>query len=213
MAVSNGGHSCIFFVRIYHHTASAKFNNMKMKSIKSAALHWSFATLMLASTSYAQKTTDIGVGDGGSGHVKTEWTVAKANISISYGRPKLMGRAEAQMMPVGQPWRTGADVATILTTNTALKFGTVTLAPGSYTVNTQPGAAAWTFIAGKLSEPKQWGVPYQPALEIGRAPMKLGKAAAPVELLTITIDPSSTGGTLNVEWGMKKASIPFTVLP
>ncbi|MEP6780814.1 MAG: DUF2911 domain-containing protein [Gemmatimonadaceae bacterium] len=184
-----------------------------MKTIRSAAVLASLATSLLSGTAFAQKTTDLGDGDGGSGHVKTEWTVAKANISISYGRPKLKGRAEATMMPVGEPWRTGADVATIITTDKALKFGTFTLAPGSYTINTQPGEASWTIIAGKLSEPKQWGVPYQPKLEIGRAPMKLEKTAAPVELLTITIDPSAAGGTLNVEWGTKKASIPFTVAP
>ena len=107
-----------------------------------------------------------------------------AHLAIEYGRPSLKGRPDAQLMPPGQPWRTGADVATILTTDKPLKFGSVSLAPGSYTINTQPGAE-WQLILGKLGDPKQWGVPYKPELEIGRAPMKAGKTAAPIEQLTI----------------------------
>ena len=145
--------------------------------------------------------------------MKTEWVVAPANISISYGRPTLKGRSEATLMPVGADWRTGADVATILATDKALKFGTITLQPGSYTINTVPGATEWQLVLGKLSDPKQWGVPYQKELEIGRVPMKLGKTAAPVEMLTIHVEPGKSAGVLKVEWGTKSASVPFTVLP
>ena len=57
----------------------------------------------------AQKITDGGQGNGGSPHVKAEATVHGANIKLEYGRPYLKGRPESQMMPAGQPWRTGAD--------------------------------------------------------------------------------------------------------
>ncbi len=159
----------------------------------------------------AQTTTQTGVGGGGSPHVKTDWTMGTAHVSVSYGRPSLKGRAESAMMPVGKPWRTGADEATVLTTDKPLKFGTVMLAPGSYTINTEPGADSWQVIFGKLSSPKQWGVPYKPALEIGRAPMTLGKTSAPVEQVTYSIDKASNGGTLRIEWGTTSASVPFTL--
>lgn len=186
---------------------------MTLKSIRSTAFVASVATVLLAASVHAQKTTNMGTGDGGSVHVKTEWVIAPAHIAITYGRPTLKSRSEAEMMPAGLPWRTGADVATIITTDQTLKFGDVTLAPGSYSINTEPGDDGWKFIAGKLDTPNQWGVPYQPILEIGRAPMKLGKALKPVEMLTISIDPTTKGGTLRVEWGTKSATIPFTVLP
>ena len=75
-----------------------------------------------------------------SPHERTEWTIDGAKLSIEYGRPSLKGRPEAQLMPPGQPWRTGADVATILTTDKPLKFGSLSVPAGSYTINTQPGA-------------------------------------------------------------------------
>ena len=44
-------------------------------------------------------------------------------------------------------------------------------------------------------------------------PMKMGATAAPVELLTIMVEPGKSAGTLKIEWGTKSASVPFTVLP
>ena len=71
------------------------------------------AASLLSMTAMAQKTTDMGKGGGGSPHARTEWTIDGAHLSIEYGRPFLKGRPEAQMMPPGQPWRTGADAATV----------------------------------------------------------------------------------------------------
>ncbi len=66
-------------------------------------------------------------------------------------------------------------------------------------------------IFGKLEKPGQWGVPYNKALEIGRTPMTPGKAKAPVEMMTISIDDTPAGATLRVEWGTTSATAPFTV--
>ena len=159
----------------------------------------------------AQKTTQVHPGKGGSPHVRTEWTIDGANISIEYGRPSLKGRPEAELMPAGQPWRTGADEATILKTDKPLKFGTLSLEPGTYTINTQPGDKQWQLLVGKLGKPGQWGIPYNASLEIGRAPMTVQPAKAPAEQVTITIDDTPKGATLKVEWGTRSASIPFTV--
>ena len=165
---------------------------------------------VLTTTMTAQKTTPMGTGGGGSPHEKAEWTIDGAKLSIEYGRPSLKGRPEAQLMPAGQPWRTGADVATILTTDKPLKFGTLSVAPGSYTINTEPGAT-WTLILGKVGAPNQPGIPYKPELEIGKAPMQKGKTKAPVEQVTISIDDTPAGATLRIEWGTTSASIPFTI--
>jgi hypothetical protein len=159
---------------------------------------------------YAQKITKIGTGGGGSPHVKSEWAVAGAAITIEYGRPYLKGRPESQMMPAGEPWRTGADEASIIKSDKPLTFGTVKLAAGTaYTINTIPGDKEWTLLIGKLAKPGQWGIPYQPPLELGRVPMKLTKVDKPVEQVTISID--KTGPALRIEWGTVSAAAPFKV--
>jgi hypothetical protein len=174
--------------------------------LAAAAVAAAFGTTLLA-----QKTTEVHPGKGGSPHVKSAWTIDGANISIEYGRPSLKGRAESAVMPPGKPWRTGADEATVITTDKALKFGTLSMEPGTYTINTQPGEGEWQLIIGKLGKPGQWGVPYNQSLEMGRTPMKVGKAKAPVEQMTISIDDTPSGGSLRVEWGTVSAIAPFTV--
>ena len=169
------------------------------------------AVLLASTVASAQKTTDLGTGRGGSAHVKTEWTIGGAHVAIAYGRPTLKGRDQATLMPPGRPWRTGADAATVITTDKPLTFGKVVLQPGSYTINTQPGATAWTLIFGKLEKEGQWGVPYLPALEIARTPMAVQQLKKPVEQLTISIDRQGTGQRLRVEWGTVSATAPFTV--
>jgi hypothetical protein len=160
----------------------------------------------------AQKITPTGTGRGGSPHVKAEWTIDGAEIAIEYGRPFLKGRPESQMMPADSPWRTGADQATVITSSKALTFGAVKLEAGTpYTINTVPGEKAWQVLFGKLEKPGQWGIPYQQALEIGKAPMQLGKASAPAEQVTISIDDTAAGATLRVEWGTVSATTPFKV--
>jgi Protein of unknown function (DUF2911) len=159
-----------------------------------------------------QKITETGTGGGGSPHVKAEWTVDGAAIAIEYGRPSVKGRPESQLMPAGQPWRTGADQATTITSNRPLTFGAVKLEPNTpYTINTVPGEKQWQLLFGKLSKPGQSGIPYQQVLEIGKRPMAVGKAAKPVEQLTISIDDTAAGATLRIEWGTVSATAPFKV--
>lgn len=166
----------------------------------------------LGATLAGQKVTEIGTGGGGSPHVRAEWTVDGAAIAIEYGRPSLKGRPEAQMMPAGQPWRTGADQATTITSNKPLTFGAAKLeARKTYTINTVPGGKDWQIVFGKLDKPGQWGIPYQPALEVAKAPMSVGKTAKPVEQLTISIDDTAAGATLRIEWGSVSAAAPFRI--
>lgn len=163
----------------------------------------------VAVTLSAQQTTQIHPGAGGSPHVRSEWFVDGANISIKYGRPFLKGRPESQMMPPGQPWRTGADEATTLKTDRPLTFGTLTVPVGTYTLYTVPATGDWQLIVSKSTG--QGGVPYPEGQDLGRATMKVGKTAAPVEQLTIAIDDTPGGGTLRIEWGTTSASVPFTI--
>lgn len=159
----------------------------------------------------AQKTVQTGVGNGGSPHVTYTWNEGSTEISISYGRPSLKGRPEAKMMEVGKPWRTGADEATVITSNAPLTFGKITLPAGSYTINTVPGDAEWQLLLGKLEKPGQWGIPYNAALEIGRVPMKLSKTKENVEQVTYAIDRIGKTHVLRIEWGTKSATAPFTI--
>jgi len=160
---------------------------------------------------YAQKTTELKAGGGGSGHVRTEYVIDGANVSIEYGRPSLKGRTVGkEVAPYGEEWRTGADAATTIKSDKALMFGAMHVEPGTYTLYTLPGEKQWQLIISKKTG--QWGIPYPKGEDLGRAPMTVTAAPAPAELLTITIEDTKSGGTLHVDWGTTRASIPFTTM-
>ena len=114
------------------------------------------------------------------------------------------------MAPYGEEWRTGADQATTIKSDKALMFGAMHVDPGTYTLYTLPGEKQWQLIVSKKTG--QWGIPYPKGEDLGRAPMTVTTAPAPAELLTITIEDTKSGGTLHVDWGTTRASIPFTTM-
>src|SRR5690606_15687240 len=124
-------------------------------------------------------------GKGGSPHVRTEWKVDGASISIEYGRPSLKGRSEAEVMPPGKEWRTGADEATTLRTDRTLRIGSLVVPAGTYQIHTVPGQTSWQLIISKSTQ--AWGIPYPAGQDLGRAPMTVTRLAKPVEQLTIAI--------------------------
>lgn len=158
----------------------------------------------------AQQTTQVHPGKGGSPHVRSEWTVGGAKIAIEYGRPYLKGRAVGKdVAPFGKEWRTGADEATTLISDKPLKFGTLTVPAGTHTLYTRPGETEWQLIVSNKTG--QWGIPYPAGEDLGRVPMEVSTAGAPVEQLTIAIEGKGAGGVLRVTWGTTSASVPFTV--
>jgi hypothetical protein len=172
-----------------------------------------FTLAAFATTTFAQKTTQVHPGKAGSPHVKSEWTIDGANISIEYGRPFLKGRTPGKDVDPyeGREWRTGADEATTLVTSRALTFGALSVPAGTYTLYTIPekGTGTWSLIVSKKTG--QWGIPYPKGEDLGRVPMTMSKPAKPADQLTISIDDTPAGGTLHIDWGATRASIPFTV--
>jgi hypothetical protein len=157
----------------------------------------------------AQKTTTVHPGKGGSPHVRTEWTIDGANISIEYGRPYLKGRKVEDVAPHGKVWRAGADEATTIKTDKALKFGNVSVPAGTYTLFAMPGEKQWQLVISKQTG--QWGTAYTEGQDLGRVPMQVGNAKSPAEQVTWSIDDTSQGGTLRLDWGTTSVSAPFTV--
>ena len=151
--------------------------------------------------------TPIHDGQAGSPHVKVDWEVDGAKISISYGRPSLKGRIVGESVePLDdRVWRLGADEATIFTTDRDLMVGAAHVPAGEYTL--------WTIAHGDVTElivnheTGQWGTDYDESRNLGRAPMAVGALDTPAEQLILHID----NGDLRVEWGAMVAAVPILV--
>jgi hypothetical protein len=72
-------------------------------------------------------------------------------VRVVYSRPYLRGRENifgtedsGALVPYGKIWRTGANEATEITLTGDVMFGDATLAAGTYSVFSTPGAGVWT---------------------------------------------------------------------
>ncbi len=156
----------------------------------------------------AQTTTNV-TSKGPNPHVKSEWVIDGATISINYGRPSLKGRALSSFDWWGREWRSGADERTKLETNRTLRFGSLEVPAGAHGLYTRTGEGNWDLIV--IKAPDGWGVPYPQGQDLGRVPMRAGTAPQAAELVTFSIDDTPAGGTLHLDWGTSRQSVDFTV--
>ena len=141
----------------------------------------------------------------------TSQTVNGKTISIHYSAPSMRGRKIfGVVVPYGKVWRTGANPATTLKTDTNLKIGTASVPAGTYTLYTLPSADDWKLIINKQTG--QWGLSYDPKQDLGRVKMMMSKPPALVETLKYTIADKGKGqGELRLEWEHHVATVPITV--
>jgi len=128
-------------------------------------------------------------------------------VTIDYSRPSARGRkVMGELVPYGKVWRTGANSATTLTTDTNLTIGGASVPSGQYTLYTLPSENGWKLIINKQT--KQWGTEYHQEQDLARVDMQVGKTKAPVEQFTISFQ--RTGGDsakLILEWENTSASV------
>jgi hypothetical protein len=139
-------------------------------------------------------------------------------ITIDYGRPKRQDPRSGEvrkiyggLVPYDQPWRTGADEATTLITESDLNIGGTSVPAGTYTLYTIPRASGdWTLIISRATG--QWGIPYPgEEKDFARIPkLTPRKLTSPVDQLTIALDKTGPkAATLKISWENTEASIPI----
>jgi hypothetical protein len=131
-------------------------------------------------------------------------------IKSDYSSPRMKGRKIfGGLVPYGQVWRTGANEATTLVTDTDLTIGGKTVPAGSYTIFTVPNEDKWTFIVNKKTA--EWGIPYKyESDELLRTDMKVEKLNAPMENFTISTHAHGSACMLNIQWENTNAGIELT---
>ena len=185
--------------------------------------------LMLAAAQV--KKEDLVTKNTASPGAETNVTINGKNIWIYYHAPSVRGRhifgGESALEPNGKVWRLGADYATVLHTDADLDLNGLAIPKGDYALYIDLDNGQWKLIVNKklMDGAKHiWGVGISPdgiregattndpATELGRASLVMGKPSSLVETLKIAV--SSAGGAkgkLLIEWENVTASAPFTV--
>lgn len=129
------------------------------------------------------------VHDGDRGHAVLQLDSNK--IEVEYGRPTLRGRNPEELIKPGQVWRMGADNATTLSTQAALKFGETVVPAGKY------------ILRAKLVEPRNWHllIESESKSPVAEVPFNLQTLDSAIERLTISLDKKENGGRFILKWG------------
>jgi hypothetical protein len=139
-------------------------------------------------------------------------TLKGKTISVEFGQPSLKGQTIEQRLAGLKPgdlWRMGADTSTTFKTDIDLAFGKVKIPAGEYSVwMQQQDDKSWKLLFDQKHG--QWGAPAPPASEAFAAvPLKETKAAASVDLVTITLAKAGKGGTITTQWGTLEVTASF----
>lgn len=135
---------------------------------------------------------------------KLEAQVDGVEMTLTYGRPQVKGRALwGKLVPYGKVWRAGADEATAVTFGSAVTIDGKELPAGSYALFAIPGEKKWTLVFNTVAE--QWGAysydASKDALRVEVTPKKSKHTEA--------LDFVKSGNTIELRWG--KLAVPFTV--
>jgi len=147
-----------------------------------------------------------------SPEAKSSVTIAGKQITVDYYAPSMHGRkVMGGLVPYGQVWCTGANIATGITFPVDVQMGTLKIPKGTYSIWTLPTEKEWTLIINK--ESGQFHLDYNQSLDFGRTRMNVKTLPEPVE--TFRVDLRNDGGnkgTLALVWERTEASIPFMLL-
>jgi hypothetical protein len=136
-------------------------------------------------------------------------STAGASLVVEYSRPSLRGRALDMLVPPGEVWRMGANNATTLETDRALRFGEFELQPGTYSMFISREDGRWSLIFN--SETGMSGLARDPARDVGRVPLDVSRLDRSVEQFTILIETNVDGGAIHARWGTVGAAASFSV--
>ena len=135
--------------------------------------------------------------------------IGATTVKIEYHRPGVKGREIwGKLVPYGEVWRTGANEATTITFDDAVKVEGKDIAKGTYAFFAIPTKDKWTLILSKQA--KIWGsFDYKQAEDVARFDVK-PEAAPMTEWMAYDITPTSDhAARIDLSW--EKLRVPMNV--
>jgi len=155
--------------------------------------------------------------------IGTRWFVQStshsgpARLAVDYGQPHARGRTIfGELVPYGEVWRLGANMATHLVTDVNLYLGELEIPRGTYTLYMIPRPEGGELIVNRQTG--QWGTDYDPSKDWGRVPLRRRALPETAENFTITLAPvfpqpqgEHPSGALTISWGEAEYSTDWRV--
>lgn len=131
---------------------------------------------------------------------KATGKIGDATITIDYSSPAVKGRPIwNDLVPYGKVWRTGANEATVFTTDKDIVIEGKTLPAGSYALFTIPNEDEWVVIFN--DDEKQWGAyNYKEEKDVIRVNVKPAKSKEFAERMNFVFDQKNKNGVMYLNW-------------
>ncbi|OGB68749.1 MAG: hypothetical protein A2Y94_07230 [Caldithrix sp. RBG_13_44_9] len=136
-------------------------------------------------------------------------TVGITDITIEYCRPGVKGRVIwGELVPYNEPWRTGANEATIISFSSDVMVAGNKLAEGKYALVTIPTASEWTVIFSKQTD--MWGaMGYKPEEDVLRIQVKPVPAEFTERMMFYFDNLTDNSADAVLQW--EKIKVLFTI--
>lgn len=133
-------------------------------------------------------------------------------VKVCYSRPRKLGRPiMGRLVPFGEPWRLGANEATVLHLPFPATVAGVPVEAGSYSLYAVPGRETWRIVVNGVA--RRWGIPIDEEVrrhDLGSGIVPAERLEEPVERLTIRlVRVSATRARMRIEWERTGVSIPI----
>ena len=135
-------------------------------------------------------------------------------IELTYSRPGIKGRQlfgqNSELVPLGKPWRTGANAATKIRFTDNVTIGGKTLDTGSYVIYTIPNQSQWDVVLSKGNAyPGAEG--FKESDDVVRIKAPVATLQDKLETFTMQFaNVKSESCELHLMWGNTDVTVPIT---
>jgi hypothetical protein len=145
--------------------------------------------------------------------VTVKQVVGLTNFEVNYSSPSMRGREIfGNLVPYGQPWRTGANKNTTISFDDNIVFGGTEVKAGEYALFTEPGKEKWTIYLYNNTE--NWGVPsnWEKDLIMAKVEAEPNKTEPALESFTISFGHfEKDSAHLILSWENASVHVPVIV--
>ncbi|HYO73660.1 MAG TPA: DUF2911 domain-containing protein [Archangium sp.] len=141
---------------------------------------------------------------------KVTQDVGLTEISVDYSSPAVKGRKLwGELVPFGQVWRTGANMATKISFSRDVTFGGKPVPAGTYSIVTIPTEKEWTVVLNKELALFGGGKPYEQKDDVVRVSATPAEAPNRERMTFLFSNTTDDQTSLDLEWGMVRVSVPI----
>lgn len=135
-------------------------------------------------------------------------------VKVCYGRPRKNDRQiMGGLVPLGAPWRMGANEATVIHMPTAGSIAGVPVEAGWYSLYAIPSEKEWQIVVNSATQ--RWGIPINAAVrekDVGSGAVPAASTSSSQDQLSMSLEKrGEKSADLVVHWDLTRVKIPVTL--